>query len=165
MNLRQYNYPPKYWLQLHNHTINPIPSPSPKKPRHPSNSKINKCLSSLIPHLQKVIYNGAIDKRKGEIRSSKFPISSEQFTIMNHLGLTHTYKPAVLLEQELKLEYNFIYKGYVRGTENIQFRLQKQKPVIPGQNHILILRTRFQQKAPILHGYLPSDLSHRYSLN
>jgi hypothetical protein len=161
MNLRQYNYPPKYWLQLHNHTINPTPSPPPKKPRHPSNNKINKCLTSLVPHLQKVIYSGAIDKRKGEIRSSKFPISSEQFTLMNHFGLTHAYKPAILLEQELKLEYNFIYKGYARGIENIQFRLQKQKPVIPGQNPILILRTRFHQKAPVLHESLPSDPSLR----
>ena len=102
------------------------------------------------PNLQKFIYSGAIDKRKGEIRSSKFPLSTEQFTVMYHLGLTRTYKPAILLEQKLKLKYNFMHKGYNRGIENIQLRVQKQKPVIPRQNLILILRVRFHQKAPIL---------------
>ena len=150
MNLRKYNYPPKYWFHLHNHTINPLSLPSSKKPLYPSQIKINKYFSSLSPHLQKFIYSGAIDKRKGEIRSSKFPVITEQFTVMDYLGLTRTYKSAALLEQQLKLQYSFMYKGYIRAIHNIQFRLQKQKPVIPGQNPVLILRVRFHQKAPIL---------------
>lgn len=150
MNLRVRNYPPKFWLRLHKHEIDPA-TPPPRKHRRPSKNKIQNCLTSLSPHIQKFIYCGAIDKRKGEIRATKFPLSTEQFNIMKRLGLTRQYQPVFLLEAELQLEYNFIHKGYGRGIQNIQFRLQTQKPVIPGQYPILLLRIRYHQKAPILH--------------
>ena len=150
MKLRKRNFPPKFWVQLHTHTIHPLPSLPPKRSRRPSKIRVNNCITFLSPHVQKFIYSGAIDKRKGEIRSGKFPLSPEQFTMMSHLGLTHKYEPVALLERELKLEYNFLYKGYHRGIENVQFRLQKQRPVIPRQNSVLSLRIRFHQKAPIL---------------
>lgn len=150
MNLRQQKFPPKYWLQLHNHTLYPSPSLPPKSHRRPSKIKIDKCLVFLEPHLQKVIYNGAIDKKKGEIRSTKFPLSRDQFTSLQHLGVTNKYQQVDLLEQELQLVINFEYKGYLRGVQNIQVKLQQQKPVIFGKSAILLLRTRFQQKAPVL---------------
>jgi hypothetical protein len=149
MNLRKRNYPPKFWLQLHKFTTASL-LPLAKKRRRPSTIKINSCLTFLSPHVQKFIYTSAIDKRKGEIRSTKLPLSPEQFNVLNYLGLTHKYEPVVLLEQELQLKYNFMYKGYLRGVQNLQFRVQKQKPVVLGQNPILILRIRFHQKAPIL---------------
>ncbi|CAF2155454.1 unnamed protein product, partial [Rotaria magnacalcarata] len=92
MNLRERNFPPHYWLQLHNHTINPLPSPPAKKPRHLSKIIINKCLAALSPHIQKFIYGGAIDKRKGEVRSNKFPLSPEQFAALKDVGVTHKYE-------------------------------------------------------------------------
>ncbi|CAF1509093.1 unnamed protein product [Rotaria sordida] len=150
MNLRPRNFPPNFWIQLHTHTINSLPTLSPKRTRNPSKKKVNSCVTFLSPHVQKFIYNGAIDKRKGEIRSHKFPLSPEQFTTMVNLGLTNKYQDVILLEHELKLHYNFIHKGYLRGIQNIQFRLQKQKPVITGQSCIFLLRVRFHQKAPIL---------------
>lgn len=150
MNLRQRNFPPNYWIKLHTHTIYPLPPLEAKTPRHPSKAKVNSCVTFLSPHLQKFIYAGAIDKRKGEIRSGKFPLSPEQYTTMLKLGLTHKYEFNILLEQELKLTYRFIYKGYIRGVKNVQFHLQKQKPVIAGQNSIFILRIRFHQNAPML---------------
>ena len=150
MNLRQQNFPPKYWLQLHNHTLYPLPSIPPKTPRPPSKIKINKYLVSLAPHVQKVIYNGAIDRKKGEIRSTKFPLSRDQFTGLQHLGVTNKYQQIDLVEQELQLVLNFEHKGYCRGVKNIQVKLQQQRPVIFGKSPILLLRTRFQQKAPIL---------------
>ncbi|CAF2266415.1 unnamed protein product [Rotaria magnacalcarata] len=150
MNLRQQNFPPKYWLQLHNHTLYPLPSLPPKIPRPPSKIKINKYLVSLAPHVQKFIYKGAIDKKKGEIRSTKLPLSRDQFTSLQHLGVTNKYEQVDLVEQELQLVLNFEYKGYYRGVKHIQVKLQQQKPVIFGKSPILLLFTRFQQKAPIL---------------
>jgi len=94
MNLRERKFPPHYWLQLHNHTIDLLPPPE-KKIRHPSKVKINKCLAALSPHLQKVIYGGAIDKHKGEIRSNKFPLSPEQFTVLKDFGVTRKYQHVV----------------------------------------------------------------------
>ena len=149
MNLRQKNYPQSYWYQLHTHTIGSLPSLPAKKLRKPSKVKLNNCLTFLSPHIQKFIYSGAIDKRKGEIRSNKFPLSLEQYTVMHQLGVTKTYQSVISLESELQLEYMFRYKGYYRGIENLQFRLQKQKPIVHGKNPILILRVRFHQKAPI----------------
>ncbi|CAF1500645.1 unnamed protein product [Rotaria sordida] len=151
MNLRIRNYPPKFWLQLHKHAIDLLLPPPSRKPRRPPRNKIKNCLTSLSPHIQKFIYCGAIDKRKGEIRASKFPLTIEQFNITKSLCLTRQYQPVVLLEEELKLEYNFIHKSYVRGIQNIQFRLQTQKSIVPGQYPILLLRIRYHQKAPILH--------------
>ena len=87
---------------------------------------------------------------KGEVKSSKFSNKPEQFTILNYLALTLRYKSVLLLEQELKLEYNFIYESYARGVEHIQFRLQKHKLIISGTPLILILWVRFHQKVPIL---------------
>ena len=150
MNLRVRNYPPNFWLKLHNHTIDPLSSLPPKTFRPLSTVKKDKCLIYLSPDIQKFTYTGAIHKRKGEVKSSKFPISPEQYTILSHLGLTHKYKSVLLLEQQLKLEHNFVYKGYARGVEHIQFRLQKYKPVISGRPPILIIRIRLHQKAPVL---------------
>ncbi|CAF2066737.1 unnamed protein product [Rotaria magnacalcarata] len=150
MNLRKKNFPPKFWLQLHNHTIDCSQVLPPKKHRNPSKIKVSNCLDFLSPHIQKFIYSGAIDKRKGEIRANKFPLSNEQYTVMNRLGVIHKYQSVFILQSEFQLEYNFIHKGYHRGVENIQFRLQKQKPIVDGKNPILILRVRFHQKAPIL---------------
>lgn len=149
MNLRERNFPLHYWLQLHNHTIISAPSLE-KRTRHPPKTKINRCLVALSPHIQKVIYGGAIDRRKGEVRSYKFPLSREQFTVLQHFGLSGQYQQVVLLGEELQLQCDFEYKGYHRGIRNIQYRLQQQQPVIPGKNPVLILRMRFQQKAPIL---------------
>jgi hypothetical protein len=104
----------------------------------------------LYPHIQKLVYCGAIDRKKGEVRSGKIPINSEQFNIIQKLGTTHKYDQILLLEQILQLEYDFQYKGYHRGIRHIQFRLQKQKPVIVGKCPVLLLRIRFQQKAPVL---------------
>ncbi|CAF1339737.1 unnamed protein product [Rotaria magnacalcarata] len=133
MNLRQQNFPPKYWFHLHNHTLYPLPSLPPKTPRPPSKIKINKYLVSLAPHVQKFIYKGAIDKKS-----------------LQHLGVTNKYQQVDLVEQELQLMLNFEFKGYYRGVKNIQVKLQQQKPVIFGKSPILLLFTRFQQKAPIL---------------
>lgn len=150
MNLRERKFPPKYWLQLHNHTLYPLPSLPPKTPRLPSKIKIDKCLVFLAPHVQKVIFNGAVDRKKGEIRSTKFPLSRDQFTSLQHLGVTNKYQQVNLVEQELQLVLNFEHKGYYRGVKNIQVKLQQQKPVIFGKSPILLLRVRFQQNAPIL---------------
>jgi hypothetical protein len=109
MNVRQRNYPPQFWLRLHKHLINPIP-PLIKR-QHSSRIKLNTCLSTLSPHIQKFIYSRAIDKRKGEIRFSRFPLSPEQFNVLNHLGLTYKYEPLVSFEQEPNLEYSFIHKN------------------------------------------------------
>jgi hypothetical protein len=101
MNLRERNFPLHYWLQLHNHAINSSPPPA-KKIRHPSKIKINKCLVALSPHIQKMIYGIAIDKRKGEIRSNKFPrlrkVSSKfrvyKFLVFSEI-LVHSFKPPI----------------------------------------------------------------------
>lgn len=71
-----------------------------------------------------MIYGGAIDRQKGEVRSYKFPLSREQFTILQHFGLIGQYQQVVLLEEELQLQYNFEYNGYHREIKNIEYRLQ-----------------------------------------
>ena len=150
MNLRKHNYPPRFWIEIHKYIKDPLPPPPPRKPRTPKTDKLDRCLSSLCPHIQKLIYDGAIDKRKGEIRSGKVPLNPQQFHLIEKLGATGKYKDVLLLEQVLQLEYNFQYKSYSRGIEHIQFRLQEQKPVIIGKSPALLLRIRFHQKAPVL---------------
>ena len=88
MHLRERNYPPQYWLQLHTHMIDVSPSSPPKRPRAPPSKKFNDCLSFLSPHIQKFIYSAATDKRKGEIRSSRFPLSREQYTLLHQIGVS-----------------------------------------------------------------------------
>ncbi|CAF3973406.1 unnamed protein product [Rotaria sp. Silwood1] len=149
MSLRKHNFPPQFWIQLHKYTKDPLPPPAPRQPRPSAKNKIDKCLTSISPYVQKLIYTGAIDKRKGAIRSSKLPLNPEQFTLIQKLGATRKYEPVLLLEQALQLTYDFQYKGYLRAIEHVQFRLQQQKPVIAGKNPILLLRIRFQQKAPV----------------
>ena len=150
MNLRKRNYPPRFWAEIYKYIRDPLPPPPPSKPRRPTKAKIDRCLTSLCPHIQKLIYNGAVDKRKGEIRSGKLPLNPQQFSLIEKFGTTRKYKEVLLLEQVLRLEYNFQHKSYARGIEHIQFRLQQQKPVIVGQSPALLLRIRFHQKVPIL---------------
>lgn len=150
MNLRRKEYPSKFWLKLHTHKIN-FPTISPRKPcRKPTKQKLNSCISFLAPHIQKFVYDGAIDKRKGEIRSTKFPLSSSQFNTLINIDVNYTYRQVISLEQTLNLEYNFVHKGYNRGIKNIQFRVQIQRPVFVGSKVIYLLRVRFHQKAPTL---------------
>ncbi len=150
MNLRQRNYPPNYWLNLHNH-IQPVsPFASLKQHRKPTPKRIETCLLHLYPFIQKTIYSGAIDRKKGHVRSSKIPITPAQFNLIKNLGGSSRYDENVLIEKILKFEYDFQHKGYHRGVENLQFRVQKQKAVVLGKNPLLFLRFRFQQKHPKL---------------
>ncbi len=150
MNLRQHDYPPMYWLKLHCHIQDPLPPPPPKRTRLPTKNKLESCLLHLYPYIQKIVYCGAIDRRKGEVRSGKIPINPEQFNLIQRLNTTQRYGQILLLEQILQLEYDFEYKGYRRGIHHIQFRLQKQKSVIVGKSPVLLLWVRFQQKPPVL---------------
>lgn len=150
MNLRKRNYPPRFWFQLHHCSIDPSSLNPRRKYGTPTNTKIDTCLRPIIPHIQMLVYAGAIDKRKGEIRVGKYPLSSEQFTTIGRLGATHKYESVPLLEHCLNLECHFDHKGYARGIQNIQFRLQKRQPIILRQKCILLLRIRFQQKAASL---------------
>ena len=152
MNLRKHNYPPKFWAELHKYLGDPLPPLPPRKPRPLTKNKIDKCLEARNPRIQKLIYNGAVDKRKGEIRSGKLLLSVEQFKLIEKLGTTRSYKSVLLLEQAFDLQYSFNYKGYPRGIEHIQFRLQQQKSVIVGKKPVLLLRIRFHQKSPVFRG-------------
>ena len=87
--------------------------------------------------------------KKGAARSAKIPINPEQFSLIQKHGATQQYDHIPLLEQILRLEYEFHHKGYSRGIRHIQFRLQKQKSMVLRKNPILLLRVRFQQKPPI----------------
>lgn len=145
MNLRTKNYPIKFWYRLHTCTVDPsklIPSTKKRKP----SPKTKNCLSPLIPHLQQLVYRGAIDKGKGEIRTGKFQLSPEQLIFVEHLGATCTYKTITELEHLLNLQYNFNYRGYWRGVHHLQFRLQKLKSIVLEKKFILLLRVRFHQK-------------------
>ncbi|CAF4939901.1 unnamed protein product [Rotaria sp. Silwood1] len=152
MNLRKHNYPPGYWLNLHRHIQHLLPSSLPKKSRPPTQKRLEACLLYLYPYIQKMIYCASIDRKKGHIRSGKIPISPEQFALIQKLGGTLQYGQIAVLEQILQLQYDFEYKGYHRGVQNIQFRIQKQKSVIVGKSPLLLLRLRFQQKQPVLIG-------------
>ena len=84
MHLRERNYPPNYWLNLHHH-IQPVsPFESLKKHRKPTPKRIETCLLHLYPFIQKIIYSGAIDRKKGHVRSSKTPITPEQFNLIKN---------------------------------------------------------------------------------
>ncbi len=150
MNLRERHYPPNYWLNLHHHVQPTLPSPPPKQHRKPTKKRLDACLLHLYPYIQKFIYSGAIDKKKGHIRSGKIPLSPEQFGLIKKLGGGSQYASIPQLEQVLQIQCNFEYKGYHRGIELLQCRIQKQKPVINGKNALLLLRLRFQQKQPKL---------------
>ena len=150
MNLRKHYYPPKYWLNLHKH-IQPSSISFPlKKKRQPTRKRLEVSLSHLYPFIQKSIYSGAIDRKKGHIRSGKVPVSPEQFGLIGRLGGTFQYQRLVRLEDILELRYDFEHKKYHRGVANLQFRLQRQKSVIFGRKPLLLLRFRLQQKHPIL---------------
>jgi hypothetical protein len=150
MNLRERNYPPNYWLNLHHHIQPASPFVSLKQHRKPTPKRIDSCLLHLYPFIQKIIYSGAIDRKKGHVRSSKIPITPEQFNLIKKLGGSYQYSEIVPIEETLKFQYDFQHKGYHRGVENLQFRVQKQKAVVLGKNPLLLLRLRFQQKQPKL---------------
>ena len=137
MNLRKRHYPSKFWFTLHNYTVNPSLLLPPKKTRAPTKTKIDNHLSSLAPHIQKSVYNGAIDKRKGEIRTEKYPLSSQQFILLRNLGASNKYSCLSQLEHTFDLQYKFNHKGYVRSIKNIQFRLQQSKPVVVGKMKLI----------------------------
>ena len=149
MQLRQKIYPPNFWLRLHKWIQDPLPPPA-KKSRRPSNKNIDICLTSLVPHIQWIVYRGSIDRKKGEIRSGKLPISGHQFNLIQRLGATKTFNQVAALEQIMKIQYNFEHKGYFRAIDHIQFRLQTQNSIISGKNLAFILRIRFHQKSPVL---------------
>ena len=149
MNLRERSYSPRFWFRLHHYSFDPSTLLA-TKPKAPTNKKIDSCLKPIFPHIQMLIYAGAIDKRKGEIRAGKYPLSAEQFATIGHLGATHKYDHVPLLERCLDLEYRFDHKGYARSIHNVQFRLQKRQPAILHKKCILLLRIRFQQKTPCL---------------
>ncbi|CAM4877835.1 unnamed protein product [Rotaria socialis] len=144
MNLRRKEYPPNFWLQLHTHTIDSPTHYQRKSYRQPTKRRLNNCITFLSPHIQKFVYDGAIDKRKGEIRATKFPLSSAQFNTIIDLGVNFTYQQVVSLEQRLNLKYNFLHKGYNRGIKNIQFRVQTQRPAFDGSSVIYLLRSQRQ---------------------
>ncbi|CAF2822223.1 unnamed protein product [Rotaria sp. Silwood2] len=73
---------------LHTYTKDPLPPSAPRKTRPSTKNKIDKCLTSISPHVQKLIYTEAIDKRKGAILSGKLPLNPEQYTLMQKLGAT-----------------------------------------------------------------------------
>lgn len=150
MNLRERHYPPMYWLKLHCHIQDPLPLPPPRRTRLPTKKRLESCLLHLYPYLQKFVYSGAIDRKKGEVRSGKIPINPEQFNLIQTLGGKQQYNQIPLLEQIFQFEYDFNFKGYRRGVRHIQFRLQTQKSVILGKKPVLLLRVRFQQKPPVL---------------
>ncbi|CAF2752850.1 unnamed protein product [Rotaria sp. Silwood2] len=74
--------------RLHTYTKDPLPPSAPRKTRPSTKNKIDKCLTSISPHVQKLIYTEAIDKRKGAILSGKLPLNPEQYTLMQKLGAT-----------------------------------------------------------------------------
>lgn len=150
MHLRELNYPSKYWFNLHNHVeLEPRSEPLIKC-RRPTQNRLNRCLLHLYPFIQRILYCGAIDRKKGHIRCAKTPINPEQFNLIEKLGGGSRYSQLEYLENILQLEYGFSYKGYRRSIVNLQFRLQKQRPVIVGKHPVLLLRFRFQQKQPQL---------------
>lgn len=150
MNLRTLNYPQKYWFNLHNHIQCDPPLEAPRKHRHPTQNRLERCLLHLYPYVQRIVYSGAIDRKKGHVRSTKIPINPEQFNLIEKMGGCSRYNQIIQLENILQLEYSFEHKGYRRGIGNIQFRLQKQKSIFVGKRPLLLLRLRFQQKHPEL---------------
>lgn len=145
MYLRKKHYPDKFWYRLHSCTVDPsqlIPVPK----RKPLPTKTLTCLHPLIPHIQQLIYLGAIDERKGQIRTGKFPLSPEQYEFLERIGTTFIYSPITHLENLLNLRYDFNYKGYRRSVYHVQFRLQKLKSIVLEKKFILLLRIRFHQK-------------------
>ena len=157
MKLREHNFPPKFWIQLHKYTKDPLPPPPPPKRRTPTEIKLNKCVKSLSPHLQHFVFSSGVSKSKGQIKSGKIPLDCEQFSILKHLGVTHRYRSADLLERNLRLKYDFRYKDYHRGVQNMQFRVEKRKSILAKEKAILMLRFRCQQKAPVFINRLTSD--------
>jgi len=63
--------------------------------------------------------------KKGHIRCAKIPINPEQFNLIEKLGGGSRYGQLEQLEDILKIEYGFSYKGYCRCIGNLQFRSQK----------------------------------------
>lgn len=150
MNLRDRQYPVKFWFTLHTYALDPkILLPKPK-PRRPSTRQLTHGLDTLRSHLQSLIYFSSINRRKSDLRTGKYPLTSEQYSVMKKLGASHRYSNVSQLEGVLNLEYSFNYKGYVRGVSNLQFRLQTSKCAVFKNKTILFLRFRFHQKAPTL---------------
>ena len=150
MNLRRQHYPPNYWLNLHKHIQPSIISLPLKQKRQPTRKRLETSLSHLYPFIQKAIYSGAIDRKKGHIRSGKVPIGPEQFCLIARLGGTPQYQQLVQLEDILELRYDFEHEQYHWGVANLQFRLQEQKSVVFGRKLLLLLRFRLQQKHAVL---------------
>lgn len=149
MILRNKLYPPKFWLALHRGSIDPRLLIRRRRRKY-KNTTVRQYLSSLAPHVQKFIFTGAVDRRKGETRSTKFPISPFQYSIMKTLGCSGTYECMPALEHMFELQFRFRYKGYHRAVRNVQFRLQIQRPFITKKISIHLLRVRCHQKTPIL---------------
>ena len=124
MNLRERKFPPKFWLTLHTYTFDPHTLLIKPKSRPPSSKQLTHGLDTLRSHLQSLIYFGSINRRKGDLRTGKFPLTVEQFSVMKKLGASHQYKNVSELENVLNLEHPFEYKGYVRAISDLQFRLQ-----------------------------------------
>ena len=155
MILRNKLYPPKYWLELHRGSIDPKILIRRRRRKYKQNT-VHQYLSSLAPHIQQFIFTGAVDRRKGEIRSTKFPISPFQYSIMKTLGCSGTYEYMPSIERLFELQVQFRYKGYHRAVRNVQFRLQIQRPLITKKISIHLLRVRCHQKIPTLIGRLLS---------
>jgi len=73
MNLRELNYPSKYWFNLHNHILPEPPSEPLIKCRRPTQNRLNRCLLHLYPFIQRILYAGAIDRKKAIFDVQKFP--------------------------------------------------------------------------------------------
>lgn len=146
MTLRKRNYPPILWLNLHKFTIDPwylLPS---VKHRHRKPVWIIGSLASSAPHVQRLICHGSIDKRQGEIRSGKYPSSPEQFSLIKRLSGSKRYASLTQIENSKDLEYEFLHKGDLSSSANVQFRIQKSKPTIHGKKPALFLSVQFQQE-------------------
>ena len=134
MYLRQLQYPPNYWWNLHHHIQTVSSFAPPKKHRKPKDERIETCLLHLYPFIQKIIYSGAIDRKKGHVRSLKILITPQQFNLIRQIGGSSQYSEIVPIEKTLNFEYDFEHKGYYRGVQHLQFRVQKQKVVVLGKN-------------------------------
>ena len=150
MLLRTRAYPLQFWLHLHKYHVDPKQLIPEKKKRTAGGFVIARHLTSVRIHLQQIVYVGAINNRKGEMRSTKIPVTSDQFNLISSLGATHRYDETIRLQQVLDLQYLFKYKGYERGIKNIQFRLQKRSCSVFTDKKLLFLRVRFHQSAPRL---------------
>lgn len=107
--------------------------------------------TSLIPHRQWLVFRGAIDQRKDDIRSGELPISVHQFNLMQKLGVTKRYDHATSLDRSIDIQNNFQYKSYVRGIDHVLFRVQVQKSIILRKEPHYLFRILFSPEIPDPH--------------